>query len=103
VSTDLNVFNVDHPVVSLAQTMSKMWTLGLSLSDVVAMTTCNPARVIHREAELGTLAPGRVANVSVLRVDEGDFELSDGYETIAVTQRLAPVGCVRAGSWIEAA
>jgi dihydroorotase len=39
----------------------------------------------------------------VLRVDEGDFDLSDGFETVAATQRLAPVGCLRAGSWIEAA
>ena len=31
ISTDLNVFNVDHPVVSLAQTMSKMWALGVPL------------------------------------------------------------------------
>ena len=104
ISTDLNVFNVDHPVVSLAQTMSKMLALGVELPDVVAMTTCNPARVIHREAELGTLAPGRVANVSVLRVDEGDFELSDGLrDGRGRAQRLAPVGCVRAGSWIDAA
>jgi dihydroorotase len=103
VSTDLNVFNVDHPVVSLAQTMSKMVALGIPLADVVAMTTCNPARVIHREDELGTIAPGRVANVSVLRLEEGDFDLSDGFETVVATQRLAPVGCLRAGSWIEAA
>jgi dihydroorotase len=103
ISTDLNVFNVDHPVISLAQTMSKMWALGVELPDVVAMTTCNPARVIHRERELGTLAPGRVANVSVLRVDEGAFDLSDGFETVAVERRLAPVGCVRAGAWIAAA
>jgi len=103
ISTDLNVFNVDHPVVSLAQTMTKMWTLGVELADVIAMTTCNPARVIHREHELGTLAPGRVANVSVLRVDDGDFELSDGFETVTAARRLAPVGCVRAGAWIAAA
>jgi dihydroorotase len=103
VSTDLNVFNVDHPVVSLAQTMSKMWALGVPLADVVAMTTCNPARVIHREHELGTIEPGRVANVSVLRIDEGDFELSDGFESISVTQRLSNAGSVRAGTWIPAA
>ena len=103
ISTDLNVFNVDHPVISLAHTMSKMWALGVPLNDVIAMTTCNPARVIHRDTELGTLAPGRDANVSVLRIDEGDFDLSDGYETVHVAQRLAPVGCVRAGAWIEAA
>ena len=28
ISTDLNVFNVDEPVVSLAETMSKIWALG---------------------------------------------------------------------------
>ncbi|MDQ1447190.1 MAG: dihydroorotase [Actinomycetota bacterium] len=103
ISTDLNVFNVDHPVKSLAQTMTKIWALGVPLTDVVAMTTCNPARVIRREAELGTLAPGRVANISVLRVEHGDFEVSDGFETMEVAQRLAPVGCVRAGAWIAAA
>ncbi len=103
ISTDLNVFNVDHPVISLTHTMSKIWALGVPLNDVIVMTTCNPARVIHRSDELGTLAPGRVADVSVLRIDEGDFELSDGYESMHVTQRLAPIGCLRARAWIEAA
>jgi dihydroorotase len=103
ISTDLNVFNVDQPVISLAQTMTKIWALGVPLADVIAMTTCNPARVIRRADELGTLAPGRPANVSVLRLESGDFDLSDGYETISVEERLAPVGCVRAGAWIAAA
>ena len=103
ISTDLNVFNVNHPVKSLAQTMTKIWALGVPLTDVIEMTTGNPARVIHREAELGTLAPGRVANVSVLRIEEGEFDVSDGFETMGVTQRLTPVGCVRAGAWIAAA
>jgi dihydroorotase len=103
ISTDLNIFNVDHPVVSLATTMTKIWTLGVPIADVIAMSTCNPAEVIGRSDELGTLAPGRVANVSVLRVDDGDFELSDGFETMSVSQKFAPVGCVRAGAWIAAA
>jgi hypothetical protein len=44
-----------------------------------------------------------VADVSVLAVAEGEFELSDGYETIAARRKLVPVGCVRAGEWIAAA
>jgi dihydroorotase len=100
ISTDLNVFNVDHPVVSLAQTMSKIWALGVSLADVVAMTTIGPARVIHREDQLGVLASGREADISVVSVEEGDVELSDGFETITAERRLVPVGCVRAGEWI---
>ena len=102
ISTDLNVFNVDHPVVSLAETMSKVWALGVPLTDVVAMTTAAPATVVHREHEYGVLTEGRTAEVSVLRIEEGDHELSDGYETIHAERRLVPVGCLRAGTWIEA-
>lgn len=100
ISTDLNVYNVDHPVGSLPETMSKIWALGVGLVDVVAMATLGPATSIRREGELGVLAPGRSAEVSVLRVDEGPAELSDGYETITAERVLAPVGCVRAGRWL---
>jgi dihydroorotase len=104
ISTDLNVFNLDHPVRSLPETMSKIWAMGVPLDDVVAMTTVNPAATVGRSHELGTLEVGRVADVTVLRIDEGDdIELSDGYELIPAERRLAPVGCVRAGEWIAAA
>ncbi|MCU1488359.1 MAG: hypothetical protein JWN67_5105, partial [Actinomycetia bacterium] len=104
ISTDLNVFNVDHPVLSLPETMSKIWALGVSLAEVVAMTTVNPAATVGRSHELGALEAGRVADVSVLRIEEGDeIELSDGFELIPAERRLVPVGCVRAGEWIAAA
>ena len=102
VSTDMNVFNIDRPVVSLPETMSKMLALGEDLSRVVAMATIEPARSIHREHEYGTLEVGRSAEVSVLRLVEGESRLTDGYETVEATQRLLPVGCVREGEWIEA-
>jgi dihydroorotase len=102
ISTDLNVFNIDGPVVSLAQTMTKIWALGVPLVDVISMSTVAPARVVHRESELGALAAGREADVSVLRVEAGSAEMTDGYETITVERRLAPVGCVRSGEWIAA-
>jgi dihydroorotase len=102
ISTDLNVFNVDHPVVSLAETMSKVWALDVPLTDVIGMTTIAPATVVHREDELGVLAEGRAAEISVLRIDEGKAALSDGFETLTAPRRLVPVGCVRAGEWIAA-
>jgi dihydroorotase len=102
ISTDLNVFNIDAPVVSLPETMSKVWALGVALPDVIAMATVNPARVVHRENELGSLGPGRVADVTVLHIDEDPAELSDGYETMTAPRRLVPVGSVRAGAWIDA-
>jgi dihydroorotase len=66
------------------------------------MATSSTARTIRRDDELGRLEPGRVAEVSVLRIDEGPAELSDGVETVVADQRLVPVGCLRAGTWIDA-
>jgi dihydroorotase len=100
ISTDLNVYNVDSPVGSLPETMSKIWALGVPLADVVAMATTGPATSIRRQDELGALAPGRAAEVSVLDIVEGPAELSDGHETIVAERRLVGVGCVRAGRWL---
>jgi dihydroorotase len=102
ISTDLNLFNENGPVYSLPETLSKIWSLGVPLADVIAMATVNPAASIRRSDELGTLGVGRAAEVSVLRVDEGPVAFSDGFETVASDRRLAPVGCVRGGTWIEA-
>jgi dihydroorotase len=100
ISTDLNVYNVDDPVGSLPRTMSKIWALDVDLPAVVAMATTGPAASIGRQDELGSLAVGRPAEVSVLRVEDGPVELSDGHETITADRQLVPVGCVRAGRWL---
>lgn len=102
ISTDLNRFNIDHPVRSLPETMSKILALGVPLVDVIAMATVNPAAAIHHEHELGRLDVGRPAEVSVMRLEAGPAELSDGHQTVVADQRLVPVGCVRAGEWIVA-
>jgi dihydroorotase len=102
ISTDLNIFTIEGPVYSLTETMSKIWALGVDLADVIAMTTTNTATSIRRTDELGSLAVGRRADISVLRVEEGEFGLSDGHETITATRRLAAEGCVRAGEWMPA-
>jgi len=102
ISTDLNLFNEAAPVRSLAETMSKIWAMGVDLPAVIAMCTSNAAATIHREDELGAIAPGRTADLSVLRIEDGRFELSDGYEPMVVDRVLSPVGCFRAGEWIEA-
>ncbi|HET6952312.1 MAG TPA: amidohydrolase/deacetylase family metallohydrolase [Acidimicrobiales bacterium] len=102
ISTDLNRYNVDRPVGSLPETMSKIWALEVPLPDVVAMATTGPARSMGRDGELGSLAAGRTAEVSVLRIVDEQAELSDGYESVVAERYLAPVGCVRAGAWLPA-
>ncbi len=100
ISTDLNVFNIGGPVFSLAETASKFLALGLDLVDVIAMITTNPARVIRRSEQLGSLAPGREADVTVIRLVDGPATFSDGEEEVTGDQRIEIVGCVRNGEWM---
>jgi dihydroorotase len=102
VSTDLNVFNVDGPVYSMSTTMSKIWALGASLNDVIRMNTVHAAAAIGKSDLYGRLAVGRSAEISLLRIEEGDFVLSDGRTALKTEQRLRAVGCLRAGKWFEA-
>jgi len=50
--------------------------MGMSLEDVIARSTWNPARQIRRE-ELGHLSAGAVADIAVLRLQTGDFGFLD--------------------------
>jgi dihydroorotase len=48
----------------------------MTLDDVIARSTWNPAREIHRE-EFGNLSAGAPADIAVLRVRKGDFGFTD--------------------------
>jgi dihydroorotase len=98
ISTDLNVFNIGGPVFSLVETMTKVWALGVELADVIEMVTVNTAASIGRP-EFGTLAVGAPAEISVLTIEHGHHELSDGHERLVVDERIRAVGCVRGGTW----
>lgn len=52
----------------LTAVMSTFLNLGLSLDQVLAMTTVNPARIIGREPHLGTPTLGAPADVALLKL-----------------------------------
>ena len=98
ISTDLvgrARFDLIH---SLTECMGKLLALGLSLEDVVRMTTARPAQALGMQDEIGALKAGRVADISVLEVVEGDWVFRD---VTGASQRgtlaLRPCAAVRAG------
>ncbi|MGH7268718.1 MAG: amidohydrolase/deacetylase family metallohydrolase, partial [Candidatus Rokuibacteriota bacterium] len=98
ISSDVHGYNVEGPVYDLATTMSKFLHLGLSLDEVVTMTTAAPAGVVRGGAGLGTLAPGAVADVTLLALREGPARLTDAAgETVVAPRRLVAAGVVRDG------
>jgi dihydroorotase len=77
--------------------MDKFLAMGMSLDDVIARSTWNPAREIKRE-ELGNLSVGSPADVTVLRVEKGKFGFTDMYGArMDGNQRLAAELTLRDG------
>ena len=88
---------------SLTQAMSSMMALGLTLEQVVPMVTTNPAKMVGRSDELGSLQVGRVADVTVLSDLRGRFVLADNEKNQVIAERLLqPAFCFRAGEHFEA-
>jgi dihydroorotase len=93
---------VNGPVYDLVTTLSKFLLLGLSVEDVIAMATARPAAAIGRSGELGAIAVGRIADLSILRLAEGRFPFRDAFGDERVgDRRLEPVATIRAGETSE--
>ena len=97
ISTDLHVSSMNAGMKDLLNVMSKFLALGMSLEDVVARATWNPAREIHHE-ELGHLSVGGPADIAVLRLVKGDFGFLDARGTrLNGSQKLVAELTIRAG------
>ena len=78
ISSDIHVFSGNSPGKPyLPWVMSKFLNMGMSLEDVIARTTINPAKVINREPLLGTLQVGAPGDVAVMELVEGPITLED--------------------------
>lgn len=99
ISSDIHVYSGNTPGMPyLTWVMSKFLNMGLSLEQVVAMATVNPAKAINRAPKLGTLQPGAPADVTLLEVVEGAVEFVDTRNNKRQGKvHLKPVGTVLAG------
>src|SRR4051812_47310866 len=97
ISTDLHIGSMNAGMKDMLNTMSKFLVMGLSLDDVVKLSTWNPAREIKQE-QLGNLSVGSPADVAVLRLEKGSFGFVDSFGGRARgTERLACEMTVRDG------
>ena len=99
ISSDVHVFSGNPPGMPyLPWVMSKMVGMGLPLSEVIAMTTAAPARIIARMPKHGTLQIGAPADLSLLEVVEGPVEFVDTMNNKRQGKMfLKPSGTVVAG------
>src|SRR5205823_325598 len=96
VSTDGHRGNRAGPVYDLPTTMAKLMALGFSLNQVVEMATVNAAKLLGRPGELGILRVGQAADISVLRLEEREWNAVDSQKgTIIARRALMPVYAIR--------
>lgn len=97
ISTGMDKTSIMLPRTEMMTTFSKLLNLGVPLEELVRRATVTPARAINRP-DLGTLSEGAMADLAVLRLEEGDFGFvdSDGLR-LPARNRLKAVLTVRNG------
>lgn len=99
ISTDLITFSAyQERLFSLPVTMSRFLALGMTLPDVVRCCTETPARLMGLAGQIGTLSPGALADVTIMKLADHRFEFQDSYgNKLPATQMLLPQMTLKAG------
>lgn len=102
ISTDLHQGNLRGPVYDMGTTMAKFLHLGFALPEVIRLSTWSPAQLMQRSADLGSLQHGRTADITVFRVIEGEFPLTDSERrTETANRQLEVLYTVRNGQVVR--
>ena len=87
ISTDIHQVSAAGPMFDLPTCLSKFLALGVGLSDVIAMATSRPARILGF-SDRGTLVPGALADLALFRVHDGEFALYDNTGAVRTGRQL---------------
>jgi dihydroorotase len=97
ISSDMHVGSMNGGFKDMPNLLSKFLNMGLTLEQVIAKSTWEPAKNIKHE-ELGHLSVGAHADVAVLRLEKGNFGFLDSAQVrMPGTQRLTNELTVMAG------
>ncbi|HEY2902305.1 MAG TPA: amidohydrolase/deacetylase family metallohydrolase [Polyangia bacterium] len=98
-SSDIHAFSTNSPGKPyMPWVMSKFLNLGFSLSEVVAMSTVAPARIINRVDKLGTLQEGAPADVAIMQLHDEPVRFIDTRNNVREGKcYLRPVQTIRGG------
>ena len=98
ISSDIVAPSITDRVYGLTAVMSTLLGLGLTLTQVIEMSTINPARALGLDDSIGSLKPGMVADISILELLSGKWEIVDSKQkTLTLTRLLSPNSTVKSG------
>jgi dihydroorotase len=96
ISTDIHN-GASHDILDI---LSQFLAMGVDLPTLIRMTTWNPAREINRE-QLGRLQEGAIADIAILKIEEGHFEYTDHTgQKVSGTEKLECIGTIKDGRFV---
>ena len=101
ISTDMTIPGRQNSAHSMTEMLTRFVALGFSLEDVIKMTTENSAIALDMLDSIGTLRIGNEADISVLSVVKGDWNVSDVKGNIlAASKAIIPYITIKTGDMI---
>lgn len=98
ISSDLTAGGRGRVVYSLMECMGRFMAAGYSVADMVRMSTVNAAKALGLQDEIGTLAVGREADITIMDVVNGKWKFIDTVQKEFTGEKaLKPVLTLRAG------
>ena len=98
ISSDLHIYNIEGPVFDQVTTLSKFMHLGISLYNVIRLSSETAARTMGLEGSIGTLNVGAEGDATILRLEEGSFTLTDSRSvSVQASLRLSHVDTIKGG------
>jgi dihydroorotase len=103
ISTDIGTRSPQTPNGQLLPwVMTQFLFLGLTVEQVIERVTLTPTKVFKFPEKTGTLEPGVTADVTVIDLQQGNFELVDQQGTKRMAkQKFVPVAAVHGGTLVK--
>jgi len=98
ISTDMSTPGRATAIYSLMEAMSRFMACGYGLTDVVRMTTINPARALGMQDSIGAIRPGYEADLTIMDEVTGDWRFIDSFGNVFHGERaFIPVSTIKSG------
>lgn len=102
ISTDLHSGNLQGPAYDLPTVMTKLLHVGMPFVEIVKAVTITPARALGISDKVGVLAPGREADITIVKIENCDAWLEDSAgQRRRIRKRIVPVAVFKGGELFE--
>ncbi len=96
-SSDLHKYNVNGPVFSLSNVITKFYNLGYGLNECIERVTTNPAKMINLY-DFGKIEESNIANLTIFKIIDIKKTLIDSQGlNIDINKEVVPYFCILNG------